>query len=134
MNEIKKTAMITIAGRPNVGKSTLTNALVGEKIAIVSSKPQTTRTRISDLVDDQHRGQLLLPDPVNEGLLRGSHLGDGLHQQAHPVHIRHRLPDHLHHVVPQPGPGPVEARGVLPAILRRFPLQSVRIAAKNLLV
>ena len=56
-----KTAMITICGRANVGKSTLTNALVGEKVAIVSNKPQTTRSRITAIVN---RGdtQLVLMD------------------------------------------------------------------------
>lgn len=55
--------MVTVCGRPNVGKSTLTNALVGEKIAIVSSKPQTTRNRICGVVNRDDTQFVLLDTP-----------------------------------------------------------------------
>ena len=58
-----KSAMITICGRPNVGKSTLTNALVGEKIAIVSPKPQTTRSRITAIFSRGETQFVLLDTP-----------------------------------------------------------------------
>lgn len=58
-----KAAMITICGRPNVGKSTLTNALVGEKIAIVSNKPQTTRNRITAIVSRGNTQFVLMDTP-----------------------------------------------------------------------
>ena len=58
-----KAAMITICGRPNVGKSTLTNALVGEKIAIVSNKPQTTRNRITAIVNRGDTQFVLMDTP-----------------------------------------------------------------------
>ena len=60
---ITKTAMITVCGRPNVGKSSLTNALVGEKIAIVSNKPQTTRNRIYGVVNSGDTQLVLLDTP-----------------------------------------------------------------------
>ena len=51
MAERQKSGILTICGRPNVGKSTLTNAFVGEKVAIVTNKPQTTRNRICAILN-----------------------------------------------------------------------------------
>ena len=58
-----KSIMVTICGRPNVGKSTITNALVGEKIAIVSDKPQTTRNRITAIVNRGDTQFILMDTP-----------------------------------------------------------------------
>lgn len=60
---ITATAMIAIVGRPNVGKSTLTNALTGEKVAIVTNKPQTTRNRIFAVVNSGDTQIILLDTP-----------------------------------------------------------------------
>lgn len=99
-----KSAMITICGRPNVGKSTLTNSLVGEKIAIVSNKPQTTRNRITAIVNRGETQFVLMDTP-------------GFHKP------RNRLGDYMVNVVkesvadvdcvlllvePVAGPGPQE--------------------------
>ncbi len=61
MEKEKKSGFVTLIGRPNVGKSTLMNHLIGQKIAITSNKPQTTRNRIRTVYTDE-RGQIVFLD------------------------------------------------------------------------
>ncbi len=63
MQNNSKTAFVTIVGRPNAGKSSLLNALIGEKIAAVSSKPQTTRTKITGVLTKDNTQYVFMDTP-----------------------------------------------------------------------
>ena len=70
-----KSGLVALAGRPNVGKSTLLNALLGQKLAIVSDKPQTTRTRVVG-VKNYPDGQVVFVDTP------------GVHKPTHRMNVR----------------------------------------------
>src|SRR5215213_3311610 len=72
--------VIAIVGRPNAGKSTLLNRILGQKVSIVSNKPQTTRNRIVGILNDE-RGQLAFLDTP------------GVHKPLHRLNVR--MMDHV---------------------------------------
>ena len=72
---------IALVGRPNAGKSTLLNRVLGQKVSIVSAKPQTTRNRIVGILNDEERGQLAFLDTP------------GVHKPLHRLNVR--MMDHV---------------------------------------
>ena len=78
---MKKCGFVAVLGRPNAGKSTLMNTLLGQKISIVSPKPQTTRNRIAGIMNSADYQVVLLDTP-------------GLHKAREPLNI-HELLDRV---------------------------------------
>src|SRR5574344_1470626 len=76
-----KSGFVSLIGRPNVSKSTLVNAIVGHKVAITTSKPQTTRNIIQGIYNDQDSQIVLMDTP---GIHKPTHkLGNYLNKQAY---------------------------------------------------
>lgn len=80
MSETRKSGIVSIVGRPNAGKSTLMNHLLGQKVSIVSDKPQTTRNRIVGILTEE-RGQIVFLDTP------------GIHRPLHRMNVR--MMDHV---------------------------------------
>jgi GTP-binding protein Era len=75
-----KSGFVTIVGRPNVGKSTLMNNMIGEKISIISDKPQTTRNKIQTVYTDEQAQIIFLDTP---GIHKPkNHLGDFMNNEV----------------------------------------------------
>lgn len=119
-----RSGFVGLAGRPNVGKSTLMNAVIGQKIAITSKRPQTTRKRIMGVYDDE-RGQIIFHDTP------------GIHK------ARNRLSEFMEHVAEkalgdvdlvlwlvEPGELPGEAEEYIARLLRECKKKTILVVNK----
>src|SRR5207247_7063745 len=79
-DKLNRSGVIALVGRPNAGKSTLLNRILGQKVSIVSAKPQTTRNRIVGILNDA-RGQIAFLDTP------------GIHKPLHKLNVR--MMDHV---------------------------------------
>lgn len=103
MPESLKSGFVSLVGRPNVGKSTLLNHLIGEKVAIVSKRPQTTRSCLRGILTEPERGQIIFVD--TPGIHKPKHLmARNMIDQA--LHVLDEVDFHLFLVDATEAPGP----------------------------